>query len=102
MAFPLDQYDLEVRKVSVHVIHTTDYTGLNTGTNSFSCFSSFTSLRKVYADKFKLRHQIRTAEEDHGKHRNELKHMIKRSTLYHHNPLIDDDGILLVGTRLRR
>ena len=138
--FFLDQYDPEVRKVSVHVTHTTDRSGLST--SSFSRFSSFTSLQRaianlivvikkfklrknklhevirernspvesehrgptllelqqattviikavqqeVYADEFKLQHQIRTAEANHGVCTNELKHMIKRSTLYHLNP----------------
>ena len=58
--------------------------------------------QEVYADEFKLQHQIRTAEVNHGVCTNELKHMIKRSTLYHLNPFIDDDGTLRVGGRLRR
>ena len=57
--FPLNQYDPEVRKVSVHIIHTTDRNGLST--NNFSRFSSFTSLQHAIANlivvikKFKLR-----------------------------------------------
>ena len=58
--------------------------------------------REVYTDEFKLQHQISTAEGSHVVRTNELKHMIKRSTLYHLNPFIDDDGILRVGGRLRR
>ena len=58
--------------------------------------------QEVYADEFKLQHQIRTAEGNHGVCTNVLKHMIKRSTLYHLKPFIDDDGILRVGGRLRR
>ena len=57
--FLLDQYDPEVRKISVHVTHTTDCSGLSTC--SFSRFSSFTSLQRAIANlivvikKFKLR-----------------------------------------------